>query len=109
MRGASRSAAATNSSSAMIIRLRRLPLCMVGQRGDHFRRHQRQRPGFCKEMAKASLQGVGSGALHWQADADAAVERQELIGAQTLHETAVARQHDGQQDVGIQSCRRQQA
>ena len=105
MRGASRTAAATNSSSAMIIRLRKL----LGQGGDHFRRHQRHRPGFCEEMAKTSLEGVGCGAFHRQADADAAVERQELVGAQTLDETAVARQHDGQQDVGIQSCRRQQA
>lgn len=75
---------------------------MIAEGGDHLRGHQAGGTGLLQSMAQAVLEILRQCAIDRQAHPHAAGERQELIGAQTLGEPSVTRQHDGQQDLGVE-------
>ena len=68
---------------------------MIAEGGDHLRGHQGGGAGLLQSMAQAVLEILRQCAIDRQAHPHAAGERQELIGAQTLGEPSVTRQHDG--------------
>ena len=106
---ASRWAAATSSSSAMIISARRLPWAWSQRAAITSGGHQRRHAGLLQGVAEAFLQVLRRGAFHRQAHAHAAVEGEELVGTQAVGKPPVAGQHDGEQDARIEFGGGQQA
>jgi hypothetical protein len=59
-------------------------------------------------MLETVLELVDRGALEGEADAHAAPEREELVGAEALDEPPVAGEHHGEEDVRVEPGRREQ-
>src|SRR5262249_48988422 len=66
------------------------------------RRHQARRAGLLQGVPETVLQLLGGGSFKGKALSHPAGQRQEFRRAQMLEQPAVAGQHDGQQDVGIE-------
>jgi hypothetical protein len=86
----------------------RIALGVIGERGDQLGRHQLDGTGLLERVVQQLLQLIGCGALQREAHAHAAAERQQLLGAQALQQTAVAGEHDSEQDVAVEPRRGEQ-
>ena len=87
----------------------RVALGVIAQRGDQLGRHQLDGTGLLQRVFETLLQLLRAGAFERQPHAHAAAERQQLVGPQAFEETAVAGQHDGEQDVAVEPGGGQQA
>jgi hypothetical protein len=87
----------------------RIALGVIAERGDDFGGHQGGRAGLLQGVTEALLKVLWRRAFDRQTHPHAAGEREELIGAQTFGEASVAGEHDGQQDIGIEIGRGEQA